>query len=142
MTEDKWIKILEEEEEHQKESTRIQEKMEESWKKNSLKNLPIFESNIERLNKILKNYNCQFGMPKEYDFETSESLLDILFYKRYSVSIKAHIRKKPIEYYCTGSKMPSENVYGGARIPFYTDFDKLIDDFIEAYKEDLIKLKV
>ena len=138
MTEDKWVKILEKEEEHQKESNRREEEVEEDFRKISLKNLPIFESNIERLNKILKNYNCQFGIPEEISIGPFQSLLDTKFYNTWVV-IRADIGKEPIEYYYKGALnlLPKIGMFEKK----YTDFDKLIDDFIEAFKKELVRLK-
>ena len=147
MTEDKWVKILEKEEEHQIEFARHKEKLEESWKKNSLKNLPIFQSNIERLNKFLTNYNCQFDIPKEtsYSYEYTSSKLDTTFHRAYKdddqVMISAILDKETILYCCHGYNMPTTGKLITHTI-YYKDFDKLIDAFIESYKRELIKLKV
>lgn len=146
MTEDKWIKILEEEESRQEKSAHSMEESKEKWIKTSLKNLPIFQSNIEKLNKILINYNCQFDMPKEIVMYSS-SLLNRNFFKDTTnemILIEATLYKEPIEYYCDTNDMPKIEINEDEldyKTKYYTNFDELIDDFIETYKTELVNIK-
>jgi len=146
MTEDKWIKILEEEESRQQEYARSIEETKEKWRKLCLKNLPIFQSNIEKLNKILINYNCQFEMPNEIEHYTfSSSILNNFFIGlSETVSIRAILNEELIKYFSDASNMPMiENNEDELdfETKYYTDFDELIGDFIEAYKSELVNKK-
>ena len=138
MTEDKWIKVLQDAEKEAVE--KIGEELEKEQE-----HLSTFRLNIEKLNRILKNYNCHFSLP---EFSNSKvyflSSLNRPIHKGDLVKIFANISKSPITYECDGDKFPMiENNKRAWKYESkeYEEFDKLIDDFIEAYKMDLIIFK-